>query len=463
LTAGILLRELADDPAEPREQFVIATISQVLPPPDTRLDPPGRPAAKVEARGPGRDMDMDEATIGARVRTLRRWRGMSQDEVADLAGMSRAFLSLIENGKRSLDRRTYIAGIAAALRVSETDLVGGPHLSADRLQSDPHAGIPALRDALQLNTLTAPAGDRARPLPELVAELRDTITPPFRIATDYIRVGGLLPAVIDELHVHTAAPRDEAAHRLALETMVDACIMAALMCWGLDHFDLAFQAATRAREAASTLGDPVQEGKADWAWLVSLPRTGALPRKLAAAQRVAAALEPCARDPLGLQVLGMITLTASMAAAAVQDHATSEHWMSEAGSLAARVPDDPAANWQFFSATNVGVWRLAVAVERGEAGSAVLERARQVNLDLLPPRSHRRAAFLADGGRGLARDPRTQAEAVRWLRQAEAAAPQRIRNSTAVRETIAFLLQRSRTDAGGRELRGMAARMGIPH
>jgi transcriptional regulator with XRE-family HTH domain len=176
---------------------------------------------------------MDEDTIGARVRVLRRWRGMSQDEVADLAGMSRAFLSLIENGKRSLDRRTYIAGIAAALRVSETDLVGGPHLSADRLQSDPHAGIPALRDALQLNTLTTPAGDRARPLAGLVAEMSETIYPLHRDACDYITMGDLLPPLIDELHVHAAGPADEAAHRLALETMVDACARAASMCWAL--------------------------------------------------------------------------------------------------------------------------------------------------------------------------------------------------------------------------------------
>jgi len=66
-------------------------------------------------------------------------------------------------------------------------------------------------------------------------------------------------------------------------------------------------------------------------------------------------------------------------------------------------------------------------------------------------------------GRGLARDPRTQADAVRWLRQAEDAAPQRIRNSAPVRETVGYLLNRARAVAGGRELRSMAARMGLPH
>ena len=92
---------------------------------------------------------MDEITIGARLRTLRRWRGKTQVELAGLAGLSPSFISMVENGQRSLDRRSYIAAVASALRVSETDLVGGPHLSPDRQQADPHATIPALREALR--------------------------------------------------------------------------------------------------------------------------------------------------------------------------------------------------------------------------------------------------------------------------------------------------------------------------
>ena len=400
-------------------------------------------------------------TIGARLRVLRRWRGMTQAEVAGLSGIAPTLISMMENGLRPLDRRSQIAALAAALRVSETDLTGGPHLSADRQQSDPHMGIPALREALQVNTITTPAADRARPLGELVTELSRLA--PAAVNADYITVGASLPAVLDELHWHAAQAGDEASRRLALETLIEACVKAASMCWGLDYFDLAHEAAWRAREAAGILGDPVQQGKADWAWLLSLPRDGSRDRKLTAAERVAGALEPHARDPLGLQVLGMVTLTASMTAAALQRGGTAAHWIGEAEAIAARVPDDPARNWQQFSATNVGVWQVAVGVERGEAGGTVLERTRNVNLDMLPARSHRRAALLADTGKGLARDPRTRPEAVRWLRQAEAASPQMIRNSTAVRETVTFLLNRARSESAGRELRGMAARMGVPH
>lgn len=106
---------------------------------------------------------------------------------------------------------------------------------------------------------------------------------------------------------------------------------------------------------------------------------------------------------------------------------------------------------------------MSVGVERGESGGAVLEMAQGVNLDLLEPKASRRAGFLVDVGRGLAREPATAPEAVRWLRRAENAAPQRIRNSAAARETVAYLLSRAVAVAGGRELRGMATRMGVQY
>jgi SLT domain-containing protein len=121
------------------------------------------------------------------------------------------------------------------------------------------------------------------------------------------------------------------------------------------------------------------------------------------------------------------------------------------------------ANWQSFSTTNVNIWRVSVGVERGEAGRAMLKLGEQVSLDALPLQSSRRADFFADVGRSLARESGTREEAVYWLRRAEEAAPQRIRNSGPARETVAYLLNRASAAAGGPELRGMAARMGLPH
>jgi transcriptional regulator with XRE-family HTH domain len=407
-------------------------------------------------------MLMDEITIGARLRTLRRWRSLTQVELADRAGVSPSFVSMIEHGTRLLDRRSHISALAGALRVSETDLVGGPHLSSDRLQSDPHMAIPPLRVALQTNSLTRPAVDQARPLAELHAEVFGTIEPLRRVC-DYVGVGQLLPSVIDELYRHIADPADEAAYRMALGALVEACVIASAVSKELNYLDLAYLAAERAEEAASLLDDPVQKGKADFMWLLTLPRVGSWDRNLIAAEQAANRLEPYARDPLGLQVLGMLTLTASLSAAALQRGDRASYWLDEAARIGTKVSDEPMRNWQCFSPTNVNIWQISVGVERGEAGGTVLELAKGVNLDLLEPKASRRAGFLVDVGRGLAREPRTRVEAVRWLRRAEDAAPQRIRNSIAVRETVAYLLGRATATAGGRELRGMAARMGLPH
>ena len=190
----------------------------------------------------------DTETTGARLRVLRRWRGMTLTELAGLAGVSVSFLSMVEHGQRMLDRRSHIAAVASALKVSETELVGGPHLSPDRLQSDPHMGIPPLRVALQTNTLTSPAVDRARPVQELADEMADSIWP-LRRACDYVQIGHLLPPLIDELHLHVAQPADEFSHRLALETLVEACGCASAMAKSLNYMDLAYLAALRGEDA----------------------------------------------------------------------------------------------------------------------------------------------------------------------------------------------------------------------
>lgn len=284
---------------------------------------------------------------------------------------------------------------------------------------------------------------------------------PLRRAGDYAELGRQLPDVIDELHYHVAASGEE-ARRIALLSLVDACVCAAILAKDLNYADLAQLAAGRAADAAARIDDPVAVGKASFAWLHTLPRAGSLDRNLAAAERAAGRLEPHAKDPEGLAVLGMIALMASLTAATLQA-GTTTHWLESAADLAGRVPDLPMANWQSFSATNVGIWRVAIGVERGETGGAVRELAGQVRLNHLGPRSTRRASYLADVGRGLAREPRTRQEAVGWLRKAEDAAPQRIRNSPAARAAVTYLLDRATATAGGRELRGMAARMGLPH
>ncbi len=66
-------------------------------------------------------------------------------------------------------------------------------------------------------------------------------------------------------------------------------------------------------------------------------------------------------------------------------------------------------------------------------------------------------------GRALAQIPGKQREAVKALRTAERLAPQMVRANPMVRDTVATMLNRARAQAGDRDLRGLAYRMGIPH
>ena len=401
----------------------------------------------------------DQVTIGARLQTLRLWRGMRQEDLADLAGVKPSQISMWENGRRLLDRRRDITALARALQVSETDLVGGPHLSADPVQSDPHRAIGPIRTALQTNTLTSPASDRARPLDAVCADVTGRIEH-LRRTSDLAGAGHLLPDAIDELYVHLAAPQDEAAYRTAAGALTEACVIASAVTKETGYIDLASLAAQRAEEAAVLSASPVMKGKADFMWLMTLPRS-AWDRNLAAAEQAVAALEPHAKDSEGLQVLGMLTLCAGLSAAVVQRGDAAADWLAAAKEIGSRVPDDPGRNWQSFSATNVAIWTLSIAVERGEGGGTVRRLAGAVDLDRVGPIASRRAGYWMDAGRGFARDAKTRNEAVRCLRRAEDAAPQRVRNSGSVRDTVAYLMHQALQEAGGRELRGMASRMGV--
>lgn len=406
------------------------------------------------------DVRPGQITIGARLRILRRWRGLTQEQLAGLTGVTQGYVSLVEKGLRPLDRRSIISALAAALEVSETDLVGGPHLSRDRVQSDPHLHIPALRVALTTASLGAPAVAQARPLVELRALLYGDIEAARR-GCDYVRLGALLPGVIDDLYWHAAASPDD-SRQVALRTLTDACAQASHLSTALRHMDLAFLAAKSAHEAAIASGDPVATGRAAFALMHSRPRAGTWDRNLSSAERAVSELEPHAHDGAGQQVLVMLMLTASMSAAALQNEIAAAEWLDSAARIAAMFPDDPDRNWQSASATNVDLWRVSVAVERGTGAREVLALSDRVDVGKLRSTMSRLADFQADVGKALVRDKSTQHLAVEWLARAERTAPQRIRNSPTAREGVAYLLNSARRSAGGPDLRGMASRMGIP-
>jgi len=148
---------------------------------------------------------MDEGTgaIGARVRTIRRRRGLSLKVAADMAGISKSYLSMLESGQRSFTRRGLVENLAYALGCSPIDLTGLPVLAPDRRAMAAASAIPALTAALHDTTLDDAPDMPTRPLAQLV-DLADRAN----AAADEVRYevisGSGLGELITELHVLAA-------------------------------------------------------------------------------------------------------------------------------------------------------------------------------------------------------------------------------------------------------------------
>jgi transcriptional regulator with XRE-family HTH domain len=397
-------------------------------------------------------MDRPEL-IGERIRELRHYRGVPLKTLAGLAGVSVGFLSMVENGKRIIDRRSHLVAVADALKVSVPELIGQPLAPVDLEHSAALANIPAIRGALVAMSF-APEQEPTRGHAELAVEVERLA--PLRKACDYAALGRLLPDLLVDLHAATGLG-DEPTQRETLRLFVQATYCTTYTLKYLGFPDLAMRAADQCYAAAQMLDEPEWSGVADFTRLHSLPPDSrSLVCRLSTA--AAARLEPHLVDPNVLQVCGMLHLTAALASAvACQTENVTAH-LDEATRIAARTGEGAFAHMS-FGPTNVGFWRVAIAVELGEGGKAP-ELARDLHPELVDSAS-RQGAFYADLGRGLAQTRRHDAEAVRALAHAERLAPQRIRTSSAVRETVADILRRARREAGGRELRGLAYRCAV--
>ncbi len=389
-------------------------------------------------------------TIGRQLRLIRRSRGKSQQVVADRAGISKGYLSRLESGERALDRRSLIVALANALEVAPTELtefampgVSGPGFGPD---------VDRVRVALLAVGRGAPVGEVAAPevLRARVAALLDD-----QQSCRHDRVGIALPRLIGDVHATVAAGVDgpgvaEAAVLLHVQ---------GTQAWLRDvggPLDLGWQAATIAQREAQRIDDVALLGMAAFGTGHGLLAAGAF--DLAARQLHTATTAVPTTTVGGMQLAGMLAFTSSLLNAARRDPAEAAAALATAAELADRT-GEANAWWFGFGPTNVGVWRMAVALEAGDHARAA---ATAEGLDpRLIPSPQRQAAYWSDYGRALARLRGRTDAAVAALRQAEAISPARLRHPW-VRETLSELVSRSRRDAAGRELRGMAYRAGLP-
>lgn len=398
---------------------------------------------------------MDEGQeIGRRLREIRSWRQMTLKATAELAGLSFGYLGELERGDKPVAKRATLEALAGALRVSPTELTGKPWAPTDPLGADSHAALVAMENALDSFELGDDPGVQARPWPELAAEV-EHLNDLVHVHADYAAQGELTPVLLGELHATYV--RDPRHRRDALLGLVH-CYSSA--CWTTKRLGgrgLPLLAARMAQQCAEELEAPEWIGYAVW-----LRGRGTVNRGQQYARSVRAAedLSPALDDPAATQMYGMLHLSAALAAAAQSDRDTATTHLDEAQAVAERMDDEVggfARMW--FGRTNVGIWRTSLLTELGE-GPQVAESARGVHPELIPSPS-RQAEFYTDLGRSMLAESGTRDQGLSALLRAERLSPQRVRNDVFAREAVGDMLRRARRDAGSRELRGLAWRMGV--
>jgi transcriptional regulator with XRE-family HTH domain len=186
-------------------------------------------------------VDAEEASaIGARARKIRSRRGLSLDVAAELAGITKGYLSMLERGQRGFNRRGLIEDLADALGCSVVDLTGQPYAPPDRGTADALATIPGISLAINDCTLDDVPDLPARPVERLV--FAAAAANAHLDAARFSLAGRELGAVLAELHVH-AVTGDTDTRRAALAALAEACLGGASIARHLGHADLAVQTA----------------------------------------------------------------------------------------------------------------------------------------------------------------------------------------------------------------------------
>ena len=386
------------------------------------------------------------ATIGARARRIRHRRGLSLKVVAELAGIGKSYLSMLETGERRFDDRKLIYNVAAALGCSPIDITGEPYGPPDRASAEALANIPAIALALHDCSLDDVPDTRPRPVDQLVQAVRDANQ--HRDQTDYVAAGRGLGSVLTELQIHVASG-DGATRQAALAAIVEAGIVGYELLKNLGHAELALEMTRRGAEAAARLDDPGLRAFAEWYRSLALMRLGAGRRANTVLAKAVNELEPAA-DPTvpstrTAEVYGLLHLTSALQAARGGDEEAAETHLDEADRIAARIGERNSLR-QHFGPTNVGLWRVSIGVELRH-GARAFEQAKRANVDPAVLGSKNRVAgFNFDLARLLAQeeDGRRDWEAVQHMDRADRVAPNRMRMDPVARELIAGLDNRAR-------------------
>jgi transcriptional regulator with XRE-family HTH domain len=387
---------------------------------------------------------MPDESVGQRVAQFRRLRGLTQLQLAELAGVSLSLVRRVEQGQVPATP-AFISAVARALKSSPAELQGQPFRGSTPQADRAHAAIGPLRAEVAMPAIL---DDDIAPRP--AAELQARVTAASQLAhrVQLVRLGDDLPGLLADLRTAAAHADDRLAPQIQAmlaETWSNARMIARV----LGYPDLAQSMAERYAQAAERSGDPyaIAIGTSlRAAELIQVDR-GRTAAALLSTTRQATGEPGESGPPQAWAAWGWSHLQSALAAArGASDAVTADAHLAEAGRAAGHLRADADHYRMTVNRANVAIWSVGIAVELGNGAEAV-RRAGTIRefAGVTPNRVSHHYIDLARGH--LYAGDRNAALAA--LITARKLAPQQTRYHPQVRETVRILarLERRRTDS----------------
>lgn len=398
---------------------------------------------------------MSDGSIGDRIRSLREFRDVTQEELATRAGVSVDTVRKLEQGVRQSARINTLRALARALDVQLERLVGQPTVT-QQLADD--GGLLELRDAIQdIAALPGvPLPDDLEDPPDEQAwtdSVKDATTTYWR--GDYSRLSSTLPLLLrDGRAVARETPTERVWRQLALAYQLAACLATQA-----GHPDWAFAAVEKQLAAAARASDPLMEGMgvSTLSWV--LLRQGRWEQAQDVAERKADALEPSFRKstPTQLAVYGNLLVAAATPAARRDDRDEAIQLLTAAEAAAIR-SGPVRAYGTAFSVTDVRTQKVNIALA-GSAGrpEEALRFSSDVNLEDISRPVHS-ASYRVDVAQAQYQTGDSES-ALATLLEVEHEQPEWIRFQALAAATVREMLETERRR--NTPLRSLAARLGV--
>jgi transcriptional regulator with XRE-family HTH domain len=346
---------------------------------------------------------------GARIRRYRRARGLSLDQAAGLAGISKPYLSRLERGERTIDSWSLLQKIAVALEVPVSDLTGQLRGTQNGSRRDTFRGVERVRLAL-----LDPGGPcrSDSEIESLVGGLDILMN-----SCDMDRQAQIVPNLLGWTQIRADAAGSVEAHK----HVAISAYAATFMMRNLGEMDLAWMAADRMRIAAEKTDDRAIRRLAAYAQAHVLAPVGALQRAASVASEAIEEAAPITDEDLAS--LGSCLLVSATTDAALVKIDEARSRLAEADWISRNLKNPTfIARHTSFAAWNVSLHRVAIDVEAGDPAAAI--SAAQPIIRTPVKHAERMSYFWVDLGRAYCQLDRYP-EAIEAFRRAERVAPVR--------------------------------------